>query len=90
MSARRSSPRSISASLMVVYSYGSGVVPKVGLRKKKASVPTIAMRVTAICAFLWTRRYASSRSVFPIRMCIEVHFMHMATIVWSILRRQNP
>ena len=56
------------ASLMVVYSSGAGVVTNGRLRQRKASFPTITMHVDAICVFVWTRQYASSRSVFPIRM----------------------
>ena len=90
MSARRSFPTLISASLMVVYSSGTGLVPKGGRRQRKDLFPTILIHVAAIYEFAWMRRYASSRSVFPITMRFKGHLMGMATIIWSILRRQNP
>ena len=46
----RSLPRSIAASLMVVYSTGAGVVPKGNLKQRKASSSTIAMHVDAVFA----------------------------------------
>ena len=59
-------------------------------RQRKYSVPTIAMHVDAVCVFAWTRWYAALRSVFPIMMLFEGHLMHMAEIMWNILRRHNP
>ena len=88
-SARRLFLRSISASVMVDYSAVAGVVPKYRHRQRNASFPTIAMNFDAICAFVWTRRYAASRSIFPITMRFEGHLMRMAAIMWSIPRRQN-
>ena len=89
MSARRLFPRSVSASLMMVYYDGAGVLPKGRRRQKKAGFPTIVIHVSAICAFLWTRWYAASRYVFPITMRLEGHLLRMSAIVWSILIRQN-
>ena len=43
-------PRSIAASLMVVYSAGAGAVPKGNLKQRKASSSTIAMHVDAVFA----------------------------------------
>ena len=74
---------------MVVYSAGTGVVPKGRCRWIKPSFPTIAMHVDAVFMFAWMRWYASSRSIFPIRMCFEGYLMYMATTMWSILRSQN-
>ena len=87
VSSRISSPRSIAASLMVVYYASAGVVPKGRRRQRKYSFSTIAMHDDAICAFVWTRRYTELRSVFPIRIFFEGHLMHMDAIMWSILRR---
>ena len=87
---RRSLPRSIAASLMVVYYSGTGVVPKGIHSQIMASFTTIAMHVNATCAFMWTRRYAAPRSVSPIGMRFEGPLMRMAVIMWSIRRRQNP
>ena len=90
VSSRRSFPRFIAESLMVVYSAGAGVVPKGRCRQRKASFTTIAMHVNATCAFMWTRRYAAPRSVSPIGMRFEGPLMRMAVIMWSIRSRQNP
>ena len=49
---------------MAVYLDGTGVVPKVRLRQRKASFPTIVMYVAAICAFEWKYLYAALRYVF--------------------------
>ena len=81
---------SIAASPMVVYSAGSGVVPKIRRRQRKDIFPTILIHVAAICEFAWMRRYAALRSVLPITMRFEGHLMGMAAIIWSIPRRQNP
>ena len=75
---------------MVVCSTGAGVVPKGRRRQRKASFTTISMHGDTIYVFAWTFQYAASRSIFPIRMIFEVRFMHMAAIMWSILRKQNP
>ena len=90
MSMRKSSPISISASLMVVYYSGAGVVPKGKNRHRQASIPTIAMNVDSICAFAWIRRYTSLRSIFLTCMNFEGHLKRMDAIMWSILRRQKP
>ena len=79
--ARRLSPYPIDASLMVVYSDGEGVVPKVGCIQIKTSFPTIVMLVTTICEFALTKWYAASRSVFPIRIHFKFHMMRMAAIM---------
>ena len=55
MSARISFPRSIAASLMVVYSDGANVVPNSRRMKKEGSFPTISMHVDAIYMFAWIR-----------------------------------
>ena len=88
-SARRSFPRLIAASLMVLYSSGTGVVPNARHSYIKDIFPTIAMHVDNICAFAWMCRYAALRSIFPIRMRFDGHFVHMYAIMWSILRRKN-
>ena len=44
-------PRSIAASLTVVYSAGAGVVPNVNLRQRNSSLSTIAMHVDAVVLF---------------------------------------
>ena len=80
----------ISASLIVVYSDGSGVVPKVRRKQRKASSPKILMHVNAILVLMWKLLYAKPRSVFPIRMFFEGHLMRIDAIMWSITRRQNP
>ena len=90
MSARRLFPRLIAASLMVVYSYGAGVVPKGRHIHRENNFTTILMHVDTICAFAWTLQYASSRSVFPNRIRFEGNLMRMDEIMWRILRRNNP
>ena len=87
---RISSSRYISASLMVVYYDGAGVVPKLKCKQRKANLPTFAMNVDAICVFAWMRRYSASRSIFLIRVRFEGHLRRMSAIMWSILRRQKP
>ena len=77
-------PRSISDSLIVVYSSGVVVVPKCKHRQRKDGLTTIVMHVEVFC------RYATSRSDFPVRMRFEGRLMRMAAIMWSILRRQKP
>ena len=52
----RSLPRSISASLTVVYYAGAGVVPKVNLKKRKASSLDIEMHVDEVATFACIRR----------------------------------
>ena len=52
----RSLPRSIVASVTVVYSAGAGVVPKADLRQKKASSSNIAMHVDMVVVFVCIRR----------------------------------
>ena len=47
----RSVPRSIAASLIVVYYSGVGVVPKGNIRQIKASSSIIAIHVDAVFAF---------------------------------------
>ena len=89
-SERRLPPSYISASLLVVYYYGKGVVPKGRHRQRKDSLPTIEIHFDAIYVFEWTRRYVSQRSIFPNKIRFEGHLMCMAVIMWSILRRQNP
>ena len=51
----RSLPRSIFASLSVVYSAGAGVAPKGNLSHRKASLSTIAMHIDAVFAFACIR-----------------------------------
>ena len=48
--------RSIYASLIVLYSYGAGVVPKGSSRQIKASFSTIVMQVDTVLAFAWIWR----------------------------------
>ena len=55
-SCSRSLPRSIAASLIVLYSAGAGVAPKGNLKYRKASSSTIAMHVNAVVAFACIRR----------------------------------
>ena len=47
----RSLPKSIAASLIVVYSSGADVVPKGNLRQRKYMLSTIEMNVDAVVAF---------------------------------------
>ena len=54
-STSRSFPRSIDASLVVVYYSGAGLVPKGRSRKRKASFTNISMHVDDIYVFAWTR-----------------------------------
>ena len=86
---RRSFLRSIDASLNMVYSYGAGVMSKGIHWRIKDISPTVSIHVDIIFVFSWTRRYAASRSVFPIRMRFEGHLMCIASIMWIILRRHN-
>ena len=52
----RSLPRSIAASLTVVYSSDAGVVPKGNLKHGKSSSLTISMHVYAVVSFACIRR----------------------------------
>ena len=52
----RSFPRSIAASLTVIYSFVAGVVPKGDRRQRNASSSTIAMHVTAVVIFSCIQR----------------------------------
>ena len=83
-------PRSIAASLMVVYSAGAGVVPKGNLKQRKASASTIVMHIDAVLAFACIRQYAASRSGFLIRIHFFGHLLRIAEIIFRILSRQNP
>ena len=87
---RISSPVSIAASLMAMYSIGLGVVPNSNHIQRKSSLTKILMHVDVICAFSWMRRYATLRYVFTIRVCFEGYLMCMAVIMWGILRRHKP
>ena len=49
-------PRSIAASLTVIYYAGAGVVPRGNLRHRKAISSTIAMQVDAVAEFACIRR----------------------------------
>ena len=49
-------PRSISASITVISSASTGVVPKVNLRQREASFSNIAMHVDSVVAFACIRR----------------------------------
>ena len=90
LSLRRSLPRPISASFNVVYSAGAGVVPRGELRHRRVRLSKMAMHVDAIRVFAWMRWYAASISGFPIRTCFDDRLIHMVSIMWSILMRQNP
>ena len=48
---RRSLHRSIVSSLIVVYYYGSRLVPNISYRQRRESFPKAAMHIDAICAF---------------------------------------
>ena len=48
------------------------------------------MHVEAICAFSLTFWYASSRSIFPIKMIFYGHLKHMNEIIWIILKSVEP
>ena len=87
---RISLPRSITASMMVVYSDGAGVVPKGKFRHRKANIPTIVMPFYVICSFALMRWYAASRSFFLIRIKFEGHLRHMSVIMWSIMKNKKP
>ena len=47
---------SIATSLIVLYSDGTGVVPKVNRKQRKDSLSTIDMQVGAVLVFVWIRR----------------------------------
>ena len=49
-------PMSIPASLVVVYSYGAGVVPKSGCRQRKATLSTILIQVDVVLVLAWIWR----------------------------------
>ena len=83
-------PRSIAASLTVIYYAGAGVVPKGNLRHRKASPSNIAMQVDAVVEFSCIRRKAASRSVFPIRIRFVGHLLCIDNIMCSILIRHKP
>ena len=89
-SLRRSFPRSIATSLTVVYSAGAGVVTKGKRSHIKERLSTMVIHFGVICMFTFLRKYGVSRSILPIRMLLYGHFIHRDTIMWSILRRQNP
>ena len=71
-------PRSIAASLIVVYSAGARRVPKGNLKQIKASLSTIAMHGDAVFACSCIRQYSTSRSVVPIRIRFVVHLLRIA------------
>ena len=56
LSRSRSFPRSISASLTVIYSAGASVVPKGNRRHRNASLSTIAMHVDVVVSSACIRR----------------------------------
>ena len=49
-------PRSIAASLIVLYSAGAGAVPKGNLKQRKSNLSTISMHVDAVFTFACIRR----------------------------------
>ena len=83
-------PRSIAASLTVVYSTGVGVVPKGNLKQRKAKLLTIAMHVDAVVVFVCIRRYDVYMYFFPIRINFVGHLLRIAEIMCRILSRQKP
>ena len=90
MCARISCPRSIAASLMVVYSTGAGVVPKGSRIHRKASFPTIVMH--AICVFEWMRQYAVLRYVFLSRSILKAiwcTWLQSYVVSWEGIIRRN-
>ena len=56
LSRSRSFPRSISASLTVVYSAGMSVLPKGNRRQRRAGLYTIAIHFDVVVAFSFIRR----------------------------------
>ena len=72
-----------------MYSAGAGVVQKVKWSHRRARFSIMAMYVDAIRAFAWIQRYAAPLSVFLIRMLFGEHLICIATIMWSIVRKQN-
>ena len=66
-----------------------GCVTKGKTQAEKYSITIIAMHVDTICAFTWMHRYVESRSASPTRMHFEGHLMHIAAIMWSILKRKS-
>ena len=66
------------------------VVPKSNISQRKARLFNIAMKVDAVVAFAWIRRYDESRSNFKIKIRFVGHLFCIAEIMWSILSRKNP
>ena len=71
----------ISASLIFLYYYGTGVVPNGSHVQSKSSLPKIAMHVDAICEFSWILWYAASISIFTIKMHFDGHLRRMDEIM---------
>ena len=90
LSRSRSFPRYISASLAVVYSSGTCVVPTGNIRQRKASPSTIYMQVDTVVESVCIRRYDVPRSVFQIRIRFVGHLLCISEIVCSILSRHKP
>ena len=65
----------------MVYSPGAGVVPKGVHRHIKDFFLMVAIHVVTVCVSAWTRWYAESRSVFPIRIRFQGNLMRIDAIM---------
>ena len=81
--------RSIASFLTVVYSTGTGVVKKGKRRNRREELSMMEIHVDAIRLLMCMWRYAASRSVFLTRIIFYGHLIHMAAIMWIIMRRKN-
>ena len=87
---RRLLTRSISDSLIVVYSEGSETVPNGILNHIRDCFHMISMHLDTICECAFTLWYATSRSVLSIRIHFVSHLSIMASVVWMTQSRQKP
>ena len=86
---RRSLPRSISTSLIVLYSTGAYVVTIQSLNQIRASFQIITMHDDAICKFMCTLWYYVSRYILLIKINVIVHMSCMADVMFSIRSTNN-
>ena len=80
---------SIYDSIIVVYSHGSGVVPKVSLKHKMCVLPMIVIYVDAIYEFDWNCIYVVSWFILPIKMCFVGSLCHMDATICKTSSRKS-
>ena len=74
--------RSISDSMIIVYSDCNGGVTSLSHRQSISRVPTMTMQIGAIREFVFTFWYFVSNSILPISIRFVGNFILIAAIIW--------